>query len=614
MVEADDARSSPIGAYLARLHEELAGVSSGAVADYIPELSLADPHTFGIAIATVDGAIYQVGDTDVPFTIQSISKPLTFGLVLDDLGERAVLGRIGLEPTGEAFNSITLDPRGRPLNPMVNTGAIAATSLVEARGGVGPFERVLDLYSAYAGRRLEVDEAVARSESETGHRNRAIAHLLSGAGVIEANAVEGVERYFRQCAIALDCRDAAVVAATLANGGVNPLTGVRVASAETVRHVLVVMATCGMYDGAGEWLYSVGLPAKSGVSGTIVAVLPGALGIAVHSPPLDEKGNSVRGVRACRRLSRDLDLHLVRPGADHLPIHASSTLAGVSSKRVRTERELAALASFGSRAEVLELQGPLSFPQIEIIIRTVLERGSEVDFVVLDLRRVGVVFDLVIPFLAGLAEELGARGTTLVVSGTRRQESAVRRLSARAARSGARVRTFSDLDDALEWCEDRLLDVAGAREEPRPIPLARHELFAGIAERDVARIRRLLERRSYAAGIEIARPGDPGDSVYLVTRGRLSVLHEGADGELRTLATLVPGMLFGELAFLDRRARNSVVRADTAVECYVLVRDALDALRAVEPAIQITLLVHLARILAARAESLRAELALRERL
>jgi glutaminase len=605
---------SPIGAYLDALHESLAPVTAGAVADYIPQLARADPDTFGIAIATVGGAVYESGDSRAPFTIQSISKPLTFGLVLEDLGEAAVRARIGVEPTGEAFNSITLGPGGAPLNPMVNAGAIAAAGMVQERGGRTAAERVLDLYSAYAGRALRVDEDTARSESETGHRNRAIAHLLSAAGAIEGDPTEVVERYFRQCSIALDCRDAAVVAGTLANDGVNPLTGERVARASTVRSVLVVMATCGMYDGAGEWLYTVGLPAKSGVSGTVLAVLPGALGIAVHSPPLDDKGNSVRGVRACRRLSRDLDLHLVAPGSRQLPVHAAFTLADAHSKRVRGEEEYATLTELGQRAVVLELQGELSFPAVEIVVREVLNRRAGMELAVLDLRRVDVVRDAAARLLAGLAAELATSGARLILSGTRRHEGAIRHIARRAGGDTTRVRTFHDLGDALEWCEDRLLAAAGALREPRRIALRRHALLAGLADRDVARIRRLLARERYPAGTEIVRPGDPGDRIHLITRGRLTALVSGADGTPRTVATLVPGMLFGELAFLDRRAHSGLVRADTEVECYVLGRAELDGLQAVDPTAQVTLLVNLARMLAGRADAMRAELAVRDAL
>jgi glutaminase len=612
VVSAVAAERSPIEAYLDELHARLATVAAGAVADYIPELANADPGRFGIALATVDGTVYEAGDTRVPFTLQSVSKPLTFALALDDLGEAAVRARIGVEPTGEAFNSITLDARGLPLNPMVNAGAITATSLIAARDGRTPFERILDTYSAYAGRPLAVDEAVARSESETGHRNRAIAQLLAASKALGGDPDEVVERYFRQCSVALDCRDTALVAATLANGGVHPLTGVRVASAETVQRVLVVMATCGMYDAAGEWLYTVGLPAKSGVSGTIMAVLPGSLGIAVHSPPLDEKGNSVRGLRACRRLAADFDLHLVRDGSQRIPLHAAYTLAERRSKQVRTEAEVAALETLGRRTLVLELQGPLSFPAVEIVLRRVLGAEQGTGVVVLDLQRVELIVDSSVRFLARLAATLAQRGATLVLAGTRDHDVAVRRVKRLAVAAGAHVRSFDGHDAALAWCEDGLLAEEGLLREPTPIALRDHELLAGLPEADVAQITGLLEVHRYPAGTEIVEPREPGDRIYLVTAGRLTVLREDTDGTRHTLATLAPGMLFGELAFLSRRPHSGIVRADTAVECHELPRSSVERLAEIAPDARTALVLNLARILAGRVDSMRSEIALRD--
>ena len=217
---------APFTNYLEALHERNVADRSGAVADYIPELAQADPEPFGIAAATVSGSAYEVGDSGQPFTIQSISKPLTYGLALEELGEERVRRSIGVEPTGEAFNSITLDhDSGTPLNPMVNAGAIAAVGLLEPEGRL---ERILDCYSAYAGRRVEVDDAVRAGEAATGERNRAIAHLLRGSGAIDADPTATVEDYFAQCAVLVDCIDLAMIAATLANGGVNPRTGMRV--------------------------------------------------------------------------------------------------------------------------------------------------------------------------------------------------------------------------------------------------------------------------------------------------------------------------------------------------------------------------------------------------
>ena len=286
-------RRTPVDAYLARLHARYADLRDGTVATYIPELASADPDAFGIAIATVDGSLYEVGDTRKPFTIQSLSKPLTYALVLESAGETEVHRRIGVEPTGDRFNSISLHPdTGAPLNAMINAGAIAAAGMIGRPDGPGAMGRLHDGYARFAGRSLGFDEDVYRSERETGHRNRAIAHLLRGSAILDEDPDEVVDRYFRQCAVEVDARDLAIIAATLAAGGRNPMTGVRAASPRTVRIVLSVMASCGMYDGAGEWFVGVGLPAKSGVSGGILAVLPGQLGSRSGPLPSTDTGTA----------------------------------------------------------------------------------------------------------------------------------------------------------------------------------------------------------------------------------------------------------------------------------------------------------------------------------
>ena len=274
--------TSPIGGWLKELHAKYQGVSHGKLASYIPELTRANPDHFGVALTTADGQIYEVGNSEVLFTIQSISKPLVYGLALEDHGSNEVLRRVGVEPTGEAFNSIVMDEvNNRPFNPMVNAGAIATTSLIKGASTEERFARILDMFSRYAGRKLSVDEAVFQSERATGHRNRAIAYLQLNSGMIEEPVTEHLDLYFRQCSILVGARDLAMMAATLANNGVNPATGEIAIAPEHVKTVLSVMASCGMYDYSGEWVYRVGLPAKSGVGGGIIAILPGQFGFGV---------------------------------------------------------------------------------------------------------------------------------------------------------------------------------------------------------------------------------------------------------------------------------------------------------------------------------------------
>lgn len=298
-------------AALNELHLRYRDLRDGNIATYIPELAKANPDWFAICVVTADGQIYEIGDADRQFTIQSVSKPFVYGLALEDHGRDTVLSKVGVEPTGDAFNSIIkLDAANRPHNPCVNAGAIATTSLIKGGDPTTRLNRLLELFGRYFGRQVQVDMSVFMSERTTGHRNRAIAYLMLNFGMIEANVDQVLDLYFQQCSILGNCRDLAVMAATLANNGVNPVTGVRAVDSAYLRDILTVMYTCGMYDYAGQWGYSVGLPAKSGVSGSIIAVVPNQLGIAVYSPPLDERGNSVRGIRVCQDLSQEFGMHM----------------------------------------------------------------------------------------------------------------------------------------------------------------------------------------------------------------------------------------------------------------------------------------------------------------
>lgn len=292
------------------LSRAISTVHDGTVADYIPALARADPNHVGGAVTSVRGRSYDAGDAAEPFTIQSISKPFVFALALSSRGRDTVLDHVGVEPSGEAFNAISFDAQGRPANPMINAGALVATSLIAASDSRERVRIIADGLSAFAGRPLTIDEEVYVSEVETGERNRALASLAKASGVLAASVADATDAYFRQCSLSVTCRDLAIMAATLANGGVNPVTGIRVVSEAVTRDTLAVMAACGMYDHSGEWLVDVGLPAKSGVSGGILAVAAGEYGISVFSPPLDTVGNSRRGVAALRDLSREFDVHL----------------------------------------------------------------------------------------------------------------------------------------------------------------------------------------------------------------------------------------------------------------------------------------------------------------
>ena len=303
--------ASPLRAFLRDLHVKYQGLRDGAVADYIPELTKADPDWFGVCLVTVDGQRFEFGDAEQLFTIQSISKPFVYGMALEAHGREKTLTKIGVEPSGDAFNSIELEARThRPHNPMINAGAITAASLVPGEGPAERLNHMLDVFGRYVGHEVGVDMAVFTSERATGHRNRAIAHLMRNFDIIDERLEESLDLYFKQCSILVNCQDLAMMAATLANGGVNPISGARAIAPEYVRDLLSLMYTCGMYDFAGEWAYRIGLPAKSGVGGGIIAVVPGQAGIGVFSPPLDERGNSVRGIRVFEELSQRFGLHI----------------------------------------------------------------------------------------------------------------------------------------------------------------------------------------------------------------------------------------------------------------------------------------------------------------
>jgi glutaminase len=300
---------------LEKLHQSFQSTTDGDVAHYIPELAKANPDWFGICIVTIDGTVYHVGDVDQRFTIQSISKVFTYGMALEDRGRSVLLSKVGVEPTGDPFNSIIrLDENShRPDNPMVNAGAIATTNLIKGDSMADRLNRILAVFKRYIGHDTFIDVPTFLSERATGDRNRALAYLMRHFAMMEGDIECALDLYFQQCATLVNCQDLAMMGATLANRGVNPVSQQRAIDPGCIQDLLSVMYTCGMYNFAGEWAYRVGLPAKSGVSGGVMAVVPGKMGIAVFSPPLDIHGNSVRGIQVCEALSQQLNLHIFAP-------------------------------------------------------------------------------------------------------------------------------------------------------------------------------------------------------------------------------------------------------------------------------------------------------------
>lgn len=320
---------------LAELLERHRVVEAGAVENlYEPGRGYRPPsragaagETFAISLASLDGAVRSAGDDEQPFALQSVSKVFAYALALEDNGRAAVMARVGVEPSGDAFNSIVFDERNqRPHNPMVNAGALVTSDLVRGADADEKLARIVDLMRACAANdELAVDEDVFERELRSADHNRATAYLMRSLGMLDGDVEEILALYLRQCSVAVTCRDLSVMAATLAGAGVNPVSGERVLSRPRTRDVLSVMYTCGMYDFAGEWAFDVGFPAKSGVSGDLLAAIPGKLGIAVFSPGLDAYGNSVRGTRVCEDISGRLGLHvfaaeeedaMLRPGPE----------------------------------------------------------------------------------------------------------------------------------------------------------------------------------------------------------------------------------------------------------------------------------------------------------
>jgi glutaminase len=295
-------------------YSKFKALTEGKNADYIPALAKVDPSLFGIALVTVDGKIYAAGDVSTEVSIQSISKVFTMAQVIQEQGAESIEKRIGVDATGARFNSIiaveaikVVAGTGAPeMNPLVNPGAISATSMVTGGSADEVWNKIIGTYNDYAGRSLTVLQDVYKSESDTNQRNQAIGALMFAYGYIKNNWQQAVDLYTRQCSVGVNAKDLALMAVTLANGGKNPLTGKQVIDEKNVPRVLAVMATAGLYDDSGKWLYHTGLPAKSGVGGGIIAVSPGKFGIAVVSPPLDDAGNSVRAQRAITAISNDL--------------------------------------------------------------------------------------------------------------------------------------------------------------------------------------------------------------------------------------------------------------------------------------------------------------------
>lgn len=602
----------PIAQYLAGLHERIAPIWEGAVATYIPKLAEADPSLFGIAIATTDGRVYGAGDIDSAFTIQSVSKPFLYGLALEAHGRAEVLRHVGVEPTGAAFNAAVFDEdNNRPYNPMVNAGAIAVSAMVQGRSYAARRARMKACLARYAGRPVTIDEGVFRSERETGERNRAIAALMERAAMIEGDTSETLDLYFSQCSVLVTCRDLALMAATLANGGVQPLTGERALDGEYVHDVLTVMNSCGMYNYAGQWSYEIGVPAKSGVSGSIIAIVPGQMGIAAFSPKLDAMGNSVRAIAACKAIAEDFDLHVFRrPAYGTAAVRSLRRGDTLRSARRRTAHERAILDRRGADIVVAEAQGALFFASAERLVRRLREACAGARFLILDIRRVFAADEGAARLISGLDSELEMKGALLfiLVGDQSRFSATFQKALAQLDRAGI----FSERDEALEWCENKLIseEPAGERSQPT-FSLMKLSLFAGLDADDIHHLEGVARPFSFDAGQHILREGEPGTLFFVLAQGRASVrLNFTQEGQTRSLriAVIEPGQAVGEMALLDGGPRSADVVADERVLCYGFAVDDIRENLSDQPNILPTVLGNLARDLAARLRNANAQI------
>lgn len=590
----------PVWQYLNDLYARHRPNQSGQLASYIPELSAVDPDLFSVAFATTDGFVYEVGDTSALFTIQSISKAVIYALALEDHGHEEVLSHIGVEPSGDAFNSISFDERNnRPFNPMVNAGAIVASALIKGADHAERYQRILDIFQRFTGRILDLDEAVYRSETLTGNRNRAIAYLELNAGMISGDVNEHLDLYFRQCSLLVTARDLAMIGATLANGGVNPVTRQRAISTENVRSVLSVMNTCGMYDYAGGWQFSVGLPAKSGVGGGIAAVLPGQLGIGTFSPRLDAVGNSARGVKVCEDISANFRLHLFEDrGGGLAPLRRVYRSDEVHSKRVRRHEQARTLDRYGHLIAVYELQAELGFIEAERVTRRIVEDMSSAYYFVLDLTRVLRIDGVAVTLLntaRHTLEEAGKGFAVVTVSGE-------------LPLAFEQDIHFLTVDQALEHFENRLLEQAGGNPADTAVPLAEFDLLASLDEGMLAELSKRLRLQRFEPGDKLIAQSARADELFFLTEGHVDISVGVGNAPSHRVSTVEAGTAFGELALFGHAPRTADVIASSNGSALVLDREALDDLHANAPAAHSALVLAVGASLAERLRRANAEI------
>lgn len=623
---------SPLQEYLNDVVTDLLPLRDGEVYDVTSSVVNPNPDLLSITLTTVSGHQYCAGDHKEPFAIQSIAKAVAYGMALDDLGPEKVLEKVDVEPSGDPFNEISLQHgTGRPDNPMINAGAIATVGLLKGRGGRDRFGRIHNVFERLAAGspgELKMSNAIFQAEDRRGHRNRALAWLLRSFDIIDHDPESVVQDYFRECSVEVTTENLSMMAATLANRGVNPITEEHVFSEDTTRQLLSVMSTCGMYDSAGDWAIDVGLPAKSGVGGGLMVVVPGQLGIGVFSPPLDEHGNSVRATEAVKRITRDLGLHsAAAPPLGRSTLRAQYSLADSSSGVVRSH-ELAELTDeFGTRAQILDVSGDLGFAETETIARTIVEMEDEVSMVLLDLQGVDQFGKSAIRFLVDLTVRMRASNRDLIIiddgelidhmlefAAKARLPLPDPREKARAAAEGeldlsggpdtadsvaqvrGEFRLFEYRGAALEWAELRLAQRYGKDHLPEDTMEPEHSpLFSFLDDDDAETLISYMETHTYKAGSVIRRVGQLFGGIYFIESGRVELTAQGSDGTKYRQVYLSPGMTFGEVALGRTGRQQSTIRAVDEVTCMVLSSEMIDTIEKTDPPLGIKLWTALAR-------------------
>lgn len=563
---------APLQQFLEKCYDDMVHDLSGNVADYIPELSKCDPDRFGISLATLDGHVYDIGDCDLPFTIQSISKAFVFALALERLGSDHVESVISVEPSGEAFNAIRLTADNRPFNPMVNAGAIACSGLIVTKEGRNAFNNIHETLSRFAGRELGIDEAVYQSESLTGDRNRAIAWLLRNYSRLPQDVDNVLDVYFKQCSILVTAHDLAIMAATLANNGVNPITGDKIISPYVVARTLSVMTSSGMYDYAGQWLYKVGMPAKSGVGGGIIASLPATLGLGTYSPRLDGYGNSIRGIGVCERISSYFNLHVLSRKDDvEACILADYDIAGISSRRSRRPPEIKILQDHHDEVRIIELVGALTFSTMDYVSRKIISNSDNVKYIILDIRRVPGISLAAEKLLGFVKEEIESNGIKIIFSGAKIEPESYGKINF----DDTSDTRFVLLDEAIEWAEnDILLRYTGKSAINEIVPLNEQLLLRDFSAQEISALEEACVERVYKSGDQIISTGSPAESFYFLQAGKISVKFRNGV----RLSSLSAGMSFGEMALLES-IRSADIWADTDVKCLELTLSAYNNFR-----------------------------------